>query len=152
MMAYPRVPPSQIRPPIPPIPTMSAQPVFPMRSARNRFSQPFNPMMPVAFNRQSKQESQQLQQVKLIVFFFLFSLKINHGIHYYFTIHLNGGMVLIVVVLNSTFQMSPHRAHNGIICRTDKCLVASHMVPIRMGQIVAMHQVVIQISIRSMVI
>lgn len=53
MMAFPRVPTSQIRPPLPSIPP--PPPILPMRNGRNRFSQPhhMNPMMaPVAFNRQ----------------------------------------------------------------------------------------------------
>ena len=54
MMTFPRVPSSQIRPPIPSIPPLPSTNMLPMRSGRNRFSQPVNPMMaPVAFNRQS---------------------------------------------------------------------------------------------------
>lgn len=54
MMTYPRVPQSQIRPPISSIPPLAATPILPMsRNVRNRFPQPFNPMLPVTFNRQS---------------------------------------------------------------------------------------------------
>lgn len=55
-MTYPRVPQSQIRPPIPSIPPLATTPILPMssRNVRNRFQQPFNPMLPVTYNRQSK--------------------------------------------------------------------------------------------------
>ncbi|KAI2810384.1 hypothetical protein BLOT_001545 [Blomia tropicalis] len=55
MMTFPRVPSSQIRPPIQSIPPLPSTNMLPMRSGRNRFSQPVNPMMaPVAFNRQNQ--------------------------------------------------------------------------------------------------
>ena len=72
-MAYPRVPPSQIRPPIPPIPPMPAPPIMPIRNGRNRFSQPVNPMMaPVAFNRQGKSEWNVYKLISNDQFFFIF--------------------------------------------------------------------------------